>query len=158
RKFRYKVMPILTIVMSYVPYTVWIGIVVLTNRLERQTQGQGPGFAAGAPHAFASQLIADYPSSYTFVIAAIAPFPVSPAPEARCPDRRSGMLGLYTAPPLDRWSSLPAKFAWVASILLPVTLAPPVLLLIGYATQGYGPSGLSDWASTIGRVVAAGVG
>ena len=40
---------------------------------------------------------------YTFIIgSALALFAALVAPEALCPDRRSGMLGLYLAGPLDR--------------------------------------------------------
>ncbi|MFN8051814.1 MAG: ABC transporter permease subunit [Acidimicrobiales bacterium] len=159
RKFRFKVMPILTIVISYVPHMVYVGIVVLTNRLDEQQQISGGGpVPAGAGRLVANQLIKDYPSSYTNIVAAIALFAAFIAPEVLCTDRRSGMLGLYMASPLNRWTYLASKGISVGMILLTVTLGPSVLLLIGYSTQGYGPSSLADWASTIGRVLATGVG
>ena len=160
RKFRFKVMPILTIVISYVPHMVYVGVVVLTNQLEARQQAMGgaPQLPDGAGRAVASQLIQDYPGSYTTIVAAIALFAAFVAPEVLCTDRRTGMLGLYMASPLNRWNYLAAKGAAVAMILMTVTLGPSVLLLIGYSTQGYGPSGLVDWLSTIARVVAVGVG
>ena len=48
-----------------------------------------------------------------------------------------------------RWNYLAAKALAVGMVLLTVTLGPPLLLLIGYSTQGYGPSSAADWASTI---------
>lgn len=157
RKFRFKVMPILTIAISYVPHIVYVGIVVLTNQLEAQ-QSQSPGLPTGAGRAVASQLIQDYPGSYTTIVAAIVLFAAFVAPEVLCTDRRTGMLGLYMASPLNRWNYLAAKGAAVGMVLLTVTLGPSLLLLIGYSTQGYGPSSAADWASTIARVLAAGIG
>ncbi len=159
RKFRFKVMPILTIVISYVPHMVFVGVVVLTNQLEnRQTEVGGGGVPQGAGRAVASQLIQDYPGSYTTIIGAIVLFAAFVAPEVLCTDRRTGMLGLYLASPLNRWNYLAAKAIAVGAILLMVTLGPSLLLLIGYSTQGYGPSSIGDWLSTIGRVLAVGVG
>lgn len=160
RKFRFKVMPILTIVISYVPHMVYVGIVVLTNRLENeQAQMTGPGaIPQGAGRLVANQLIQDYPGSYLNISAAIMLFAAFIAPEVLCTDRRTGMLGLYMASPLNRWNYLSAKALAVGMVLLTVTLGPPLLLLIGYSTQGYGPSSAADWASTIARVLATGVG
>ena len=158
RKFRFKVMPILTIAISYVPHMVYVGVVVLTNQLEQQQAVRQSGLPQGAGRAVANQLIQDYPGSYTTIVAAIALFAAFVAPEVLCTDRRTGMLGLYMASPLNRWNYLAAKGISVGMILLTVTLGPALLLLIGYSTQGYGPSSASDWASTIGRVLATGVG
>lgn len=160
RKFRFKVMPIMTIVISYIPHLVYVGVVVLTNQLENRQQelDSASSLPSGAGRAVASQLIRDYPGTYTNIVAAIALFAAFVAPEVLCTDRRTGMLGLYLASPLNRWSYLAAKAWAVGTLLLMVTLGPSVLLLIGYSTQGYGPSGLSDWASTILRVVTVGLG
>ena len=160
RKFRFKVMPILIIAISYVPHLVYVGVVVLTNQLANRQQELDAASAlpAGAPRAVASQLIQDYPGTYTNIVAAIALFAAFVGPEVLCTDRRTGMLGLYMASPLNRWSYLSAKASAVAMVLLTVTLGPSVLLLIGYSTQAYGPSGLVDWVTTILRVVAVGLG
>jgi len=162
RKFRFKVLPVLVIVMTYIPALVFVGITVLTNRFEQQVGssgldggfGDGPGMA----RQFANQLISDFPDYYGFVVAAIALFAAFVAPEVLCTDRRTGMLGLYLASPLNRATYLVAKAMAVGMLLLTVTLGPPVLMLIGYATQGYGPSGLADWSSTVLRIVVTGVG
>lgn len=158
RKFRFKVMPILTIVISYVPHMVFVGVVVLTNQLERESQVTGAGVPDGAGRVVANQLIQDYPGSYTTIVLAILLFAAFVAPEVLCTDRRTGMLGLYMASPLNRGSYLAAKGMAVMSIMLTVTLGPSLLLLIGYSTQGYGPSGIVEWSSTIARVLLVGVG
>lgn len=168
RKFRFKVLPALVIVMTYIPAMVFVGITVLTNRVEQQLDsvgsgefGDGPlGGATGGGMAreFANQLISDFPSYYGYVVAAIALFAAFVAPEVLCTDRRTGMLGLYLASPLNRVTYLVSKAMAVGMLLLTVTLGPPLLMLAGYATQGYGPSGWGDWLSTVGRILAAGVG
>ncbi|MEZ5322100.1 MAG: ABC transporter permease subunit [Microthrixaceae bacterium] len=160
RKFRFKVLPILSIAIAYIPHVVWVGIVVLTRQLDEQMAGGDGGFGAppGTGRRVANLLIKDYPSSYGNVVAAIALFAAFVAPEVLCPDRRTGMLGLYFASPLNRWTYLRAKLVAVVSMLMLVTLGPPLLLLIGYSTQGYGPSGPAEWASTFGRVLLTGVG
>ena len=159
RAFRFKVMPILTIFISYVPHLVYVGVVVLSNRLEERTNSVGFGPAGEPiPRGIVNQLIKDYPSSYFTITAAIALFAAFVAPEVLCTDRRTGMLGLYLASPLSRWSYLGAKLIAVSMILLTVTLGPSLLLLIGYSTQGYGPVGFTDWMLTLGRVILAGVG
>ena len=43
-----------------------------------------------------------YGDYYFFISSAIALFAAFVAPEALCTDRRTGMLGLYLAGPLDR--------------------------------------------------------
>ena len=68
----------------------------------------------------------------------------SSAPEVLCPDRRTGMLGLYLASPLTRDTYLLAKAAAVAGAARLVTLGPPLLLLVAFILQGLGPDGPGD--------------
>ena len=67
------------------------------------------------------------------------------------------MLGLYLAAPLTRTRYLLAKGTAVLAMVSLVTVGPPVILLIGYSTQGFGPDGVAEWASTIGRILGAGL-
>lgn len=148
RPARAKVFPVLTVVLAYVPTIIYVGITVLGNRLEDQ----------GAPgRAMVRQFIPTYASNYLQVVLAIVLFAAFVAPEVLCPDRRTGMLGLYLAAPLTRWRYLAAKATAVLAMVSIVTVGPPVILLIGYSTQGFGPQGVADWAATIGRILGAGL-
>ena len=147
RPARAKVFPILAIVVAYVPTLVFIGVAVLGNRLERE----------GAPgRAMADAFIPSYAGNYLQIVLAILVLAAFVAPEVLCPDRRTGMLGLYLAAPLNRTTYLLSKGAAVAAMLSVVTVGPPLLLLAGYASQGYGPVGLDGWLATVGRILAAG--
>lgn len=148
RPARAKVFPILTVVLAYVPTIIYVGITVLGNRLEKQ----------GAPgRAMVRQFIPTYASNYLQVVLAIVLFAAFVAPEVLCPDRRTGMLGLYLAAPLTRTRYLLAKATAVLAMVSIVTVGPPVILLIGYATQGFGPRGIAAWIATVGRILGAGL-
>ena len=151
RLFRFKVLPILMIGIAYVPTLVYVGITVITNQVATK------GGNLIDSRTLASPLIIDYSVSYTGIVAAIVLFAAFVAPEVLCTDRRTGMLGLYLASPLNRWSYLASKAAAVFSVLMVVTLGPPLLLLLGYSTQGFGPSGIGAWLRTLGRIVATGL-
>lgn len=157
RKARYKILPVLAILMAYVPAVVYVGVVVLTNRLVEEAEDAGvPGGAAQAG-AISSQLIRDYPAYYSSIIAAILLLAAFVAPEVLCADRRTGMLGLYLASPLSRMTYVLSRLGGIMIVMCGVTLGPTLLLLVGYSTQGEGPEGLTAWLSTLQRVIVAGV-
>jgi len=79
------------------------------------------------------------------------------APEVLCTDRRTGMLGVYLAAPLDRDSYLFAKAVSIAAVLSIVCLGPPLLMLIANVLQSTGPDGAVDIALTFVRVIVTGV-
>ena len=137
RPARTKVLPLLTIVFSYLPATAFVGIVAL---LGRRVTVVIPGYG-------------DY---YGFVISAILLFVTFVAPEAVCPDRRNRTLSLYLASPLNRLTWLAAKAASVAVVLAVVTVGPPLLLLVGLVLQNAGPDGPGDVAVVLLRVAASG--
>ena len=47
-------------------------------------------------------VIPSYGQYYGFIVSALIVFAAFVAPEALCPDRRTGLLGLYLASPLTR--------------------------------------------------------
>lgn len=137
RPARSKVLPLLTAAIAYIPPAVFVGI------------------AAFLPRNLADAALPSYADIYGFISAAILLFVTFVAPEALCPDRRSGVLSLYLASPLSRATYLGAKAAAVFSTLLLVTLGPPLLLLIGLSLQSAGPDGVGDLLLTLGRVLLA---
>ncbi len=148
RAARMKVFPVLTIVLAYVPTLVYIGVTVIGNRLEQR----------GLPgRAMAESFVPNYATLEFSIVLAVVVFAAFVAPEVLCPDRRNGMLGLYLAAPLRRSTYLLAKGLAVLSLVSVVTVGPPLLLLIGYSTQGFGPNGVAQWLEYLGRIVGAGL-
>jgi ABC-2 type transport system permease protein len=139
RPARYKVLPVLTLVIAYLPAIAFIGAIALlpTRRL--------------------GDFVPDVARYYSFVTAALWLFAALSAPEALCPDKRSHVLGLYLASPLTRLSYLAAKAGAVAAAVGLVTLGPPLVLLAGESLQNAGPRGLNGFMTTLGQTVAAGV-
>jgi ABC-2 type transport system permease protein len=139
RPARWKILPVLTVAIAYLPNIVFVGVIALIpdDRL-RDTVLPGYGF------------------SYSFITAAIALFVIFVAPEALCPDRRSGVLSLYLATPLTRTRYILAKGLAVFTALLAVTLGPALIYLIGLAAQNAGPDGFSGFMSTLGKIALAG--
>lgn len=135
-----KILPVVSIALAYVPAIVFVGLVALSERF-RIRNDIGPTYA----------------QYYQFVTAAILVFTAFVAPEVLCTDRRSGMLGLYMASPLNRNTYLLAKTASVMFILSLVTTGPVLLVLIGKTILGAGPDGVDGWFLTFGRILVAGL-
>ena len=140
RRHGAKVVPVLTILLAYVPAVVFVGIVALF-RSQVETE----------------DLLPSYPEYYGFVSAAIFVFSAFVTPELLCPDRRSGLLGMYLASPLDRNTYLLSKAAAVTAILSLVTIGPLLLILLSYTILGQGPDSPLHWLITIARIVAGGL-
>jgi ABC-2 type transport system permease protein len=133
------VLPIASAGIAYVPAIVFVGIAaIVPDERVRDT------------------LLPTYGDYYGYVTAAIIVFAALVAPESLCPDRRSGMLGLYLASPLTRDTYLLAKALAVGGLLAVTTIGPPLLLLVANTLQGLGPDGPGDLLLVLVRVLAAG--
>ena len=139
RKFRFKIVPILTIVIAYLPALAFMGIAVLL------------------PSNFAEEVVADYAGYFGLISIAVILFTAFVAPELMSTDRRTGLLGLYMASPLNRGNYLVAKGTALMSVLLLVTMLPIVFLLIGYSFVDLGPDGFGETLKLLGRIAAGGV-
>lgn len=130
-----------TLVLAYLPAVVFVGLAALLSDEDLR-----------------DLVLPSYGEYYGFVTSAIVLFAAIIAPELLCTDRRSGMLGLYLASPLDRDTYLAARAMAVGAVMALVTLGPPLLLLVALSLQGAGPDGIGDTLLVFIRVVAAGIG
>ncbi len=137
RKFRFKVVPLITIVIAYVPALVFLGISVI---FPAELVGEGQSYFG-------------YFGLITIVMILLSAFVV---PEVMGSDRKSGMFGLYMASPLTRWHYLAAKAGSVVAVMSLVTLFPVVFLLIGDIVLGVGPDGIGETIEVIFKIVLSG--
>lgn len=135
-----KVLPFGGALIAYLPAVVFVGVVALVpvNELE-------------------ADYLPSYGDYYGFIITAIMVFVALVAPEVLCTDRRSGMLGVYLASPLNRDTYLVGKALAIGFVLSIVCIGPTLLLLVANVLQNQGPEGAGDIALTLLRVVGAGV-
>ena len=135
-----KVLPAATIAISYIPAIVYIGLAALIPA-ENRPDG----------------LLPSYAEYYGFITTGLVIFTAFVAPEVLCTDRRTGMLGLYLASPLDRNTYLASKAAAVATVLAVVTTGPQLLMLVAYSLIGDGPGGPLDYVVLVVRILLAGL-
>ena len=135
-----KVLPIVSIGIAFVPAIVFVGMAVFIE-----------------DDLVAENLVPSYAEYYGFVTAAIIVFTAFVAPEVLCTDRRTGMLGLYLASPLDRDTYLIAKAASVLLVLSLVTTGPLVLMFAVFVLEGSGPAWPIDGLVLVARILGAGL-
>jgi len=140
RPARQKLLPLLAAAIAYMPAIVFVGLAALIPD-ER----------------IRNDFLPTYGEYYGFITSALVVFAAFVAPEALCPDRRTGLLGMSLAAPLTRDTYLIAKLLSVIGLLAVATLGPPLLLLIANVLQNLGPDSPLDVLVLFARIVASGV-
>lgn len=138
RKFRFKIVPIITIFVAFAPALVFVGIAVVL------------------PNELADGLTVDFGGFWSLTSIAVILFSAFVTPELMIGDRRTGMFGIYMASPLGRGHYVAAKLQSLVTVISTVTLLPPVFLLIGYVLVGIGPEGLGNTILDLLRIVLVG--
>jgi ABC-2 type transport system permease protein len=140
RSFRHKVLPGLALVIAFVPALIFVGIAAFLP-IE-------PGH---------DDILPSYGEYASLITLALALFASMVAPESLCTDRRTGMLDLYLAGPLDVTRYLAAKWATVVSVMLVMTAGPQLFLLAAYGIENKGPSAAGTPLLLL-QILAAGLG
>jgi ABC-2 type transport system permease protein len=123
RAFRHKVLPAIALLIAFVPALVFVGISAYLPAIRVLTD-----------------ILPSYGEYMSIITMALALFAAVVAPEALCTDRRSGMLDLYLAGPLDVKRYLAAKWASVVAVMCAMTLGPQLFLAVSYTIVDAGPS------------------
>ncbi len=139
RAARHKILPWLAVVIALVPAVVFVGIAVVLD-----------------VDLITDEILPDYHEYYGFISAALLFYCGIVVPDILVADRRNGMLPLYLATPLQRWSYLTSKALAVVLTLAVITVGPVLFLLLAYTLEGSGPDGLIEWLKIFARIIASG--
>lgn len=136
RSARFKVIPFTVIIFAYLPAVAFIGLAALLPE-NLQTEG----------------ILPTYAGYYGYVVGAIYLFAAFVAPLLLCTDRRTSLLGVYLASPLNRPTYLLGKAIATVLLLLLVTFGPPLMMLIAFSLESAGPAGFIEWIEVFGKIL-----
>lgn len=139
RAWFHKTVPLAIVFFAFVPAIVFVGTAALLPESIRDN-------------------LPSYPQYYGFIVAAIYLLAAHGSALLLCTDRRSGMLGVYLASPLDRRSYLVGKAIAFLGLLLIVTWLPVLLMLVAFTLENSGPDGFVEWIKTFARIAVAAFG
>jgi ABC-2 type transport system permease protein len=114
RPHRAKIIPMLLIVVSNIPITIFLGFQILT----RTNDANIPSYVE-----LETQTIQLFLLLFSGVV----------GPDMFCPDRRERVLALYFTSPITRAQYVLARISGLATLLLAITLLPMLLLFVGKA-------------------------
>lgn len=141
RKARYKIAPIVIILVGFLPAIFFVGIAMVFRSEFFDTGDLVPDYSELARNSFLAIVI----------------FMAFVAPGALVGDRRDGMLSLYLSTPLTRVTYLASKLGTVVGVLSIIVVLPMLLFLFGLTFASAGPDGLASWFGVFGRSIAAGL-
>lgn len=141
RKFRFKIVPLLTAVFAYLPAMALVGVAILIPADFLGEVGNNATYA-------------DY---YGLLGISLTLFTAFVVPELLSTDRQTGLLGMYLAGPLTRLQYLGAKALALLVVMFIVTLFPLIFLMIGYTVAGLGPGGFGATLAILGKIALAGI-
>ncbi|HEV2034957.1 MAG TPA: ABC transporter permease [Candidatus Dormibacteraeota bacterium] len=136
RSSRYKIIPALVLLSTYLPAAAFVLVVTVAP--------------PGTP-------LPKYSDFYAFTVPAIYLFIALTMPELICPDRRHGTLRMYMTSNLNPATYLAAKVAAAWSVLAIVTVIPVVIQLLSYSLFGHGPANAGEWFKTLAQIIGAGL-
>jgi ABC-type transport system involved in multi-copper enzyme maturation permease subunit len=123
RGFRHKILPLLALLIAFVPAIASVSLAVLLPKSLLE-----------------EDLLISYGDYYFFSGTALALFAAFVAPEALCTDRRTRLLDLYLAGPLDLGRYLASKWVAVLGAMSIMTVGPLLFMLVAYAIEDAGPT------------------
>lgn len=139
RKARHKIVPVLTMIISYLPAIGFLAFSAIVGSDVGADEANYYGYYDGIVWISVVLMVA-------FVV-----------PQLLCNDRRTGLLGVYLASPLNRPVYLLGKALAALIMMLFVTLGPPLMVLIGYTLQGMGPDGFGNWIESVFKIILASI-